>query len=224
MKIYFSPIHRVVCVFLLFIAMLIVFRIWYSNTLVYGFLVWNLFLAWIPFVCSEWLIIQPKLPKWNLAIVSAIWLLFFPNSLYLITDLIHLDDHSESAPVWFDALLLFVSGITGLLMDFVSWIRMESILLQRLQHHWAKRLSFVFLLMGAFGVYLGRFLRLNSWDILTQPQLLAKGMLMPIVFPFDHGKAWAITGLFSALFVLLFYSLKKMPKLLNNPGSENDLK
>lgn len=221
MKNYFSPIHRLVCIFLLFIAMLIVLRIWYSNTLVYGFLVWNLFLAWLPFACSEWLMVHPHLSKWKLFGIMAIWLLFFPNSLYLVTDLIHLDDHFETAPIWFDALLLFVSGIAGLLMGFVSWIRMESVLLKRLSPSMAKGFSFAFLLLGAFGVYLGRFLRLNSWDVLTQPHLLAKGILLPIVFPLDHGKVWAITGLFSALFILLFYSLKKMPGLLNGPGKEN---
>jgi uncharacterized membrane protein len=74
------------------------------------------------------------------------------------------------------------------------------------------------LFVGSFGVYLGRFLRCNSWDIITDPLNLLAQIIDPFIFPFQHYRTWGITGLLTSLFTLLYFTLKKLPGLLTEPG------
>lgn len=134
---------------------------------------WNLFLSWIPlliaFVTKTISKRFGKLPI-LIGILSFIWILFFPNAPYMITDLVHLTVDYESNITWHDIIMLFYyaqislfNGLVSLYWFHQTWIRTYS-----------GRISKLFLLLsfplGGFGVYLGRIRRLNSWDILHNPQ------------------------------------------------------
>ena len=103
-----------------FIAVLIGIRIIYSGKMNYLFLVWNLFLAWLPYMISTgFKVLQRKTMIWKKITLLSIWLIFFPNALYIITDLIHLEQDTN-IPKWFDVILIFTSSVVGLIMAFIS--------------------------------------------------------------------------------------------------------
>jgi uncharacterized membrane protein len=206
--------QRILIAFFAFIGMLIVVRIYFSGELNYLFLVWNIFLAWIPYRVSELFKKMDKKSRWKQAIIFCCWLAFFPNALYIVTDLIHLELESN-IPKWFDAVLLFSSSITGLMMAFISLYRVEKMLQKKVNPRMVSPVIILILFLGSFGVYMGRFLRWNSWDIISNPIQLVLSVGQKIIFPFDHLQTWGITVVFTVLFYLLYFSIKKLPGYLS---------
>jgi uncharacterized membrane protein len=197
-----------------FIGLLLAARIYYSGKMQYLFLVWNLFLAWIPFVISSLFDKMSNQNKWKMAIVFCCWFAFFPNALYIVTDLIHLQIKT-TVPKWFDAVLLFSSSVVGLMMAFVSLYRVEKFLHRTVNKKICSPLIVLILFLGSFGVYLGRFLRWNSWDILRNPFQLLLSIGHRIISPFDHLQTWGVTIILTIFFYLLYISIKKMPDYLS---------
>lgn len=206
--------QRILIAFFAFIAILIFVRIYFSGELNYLFLVWNIFLAWIPYMVSELFKKMDKKRWWKQAIIFCCWLAFFPNALYIVTDLIHLELESN-IPKWFDAVLLFSSSIAGLMMAFISLYRVEKMLQKKINIRMVSPVIILILFLGSFGVYMGRFLRWNSWDIISNPVQLVLSVGQKIIFPFDHLQTWGITMVFTVLFYLLYFSIKKLPGYLS---------
>ncbi len=181
-------------------------RMHYSGNLKGFFLVWNLFLAWIPFIVAFVLRQNTKeiSVRWLLPILAA-WLLFLPNAPYIITDLVHLRPR-DGVPLWFDATLIFLFAFHGLLLGIISTLFVHEVVEKHLSPFkvWAF-LSGCFVLSG-YGIYLGRFLRWNSWDILVHPIGLLRESLLKLTSPV----AILVTGIFSLLLFfsyLIFYQL-----------------
>lgn len=214
-----SSVEKIIVAFLLFIVGMLTLRISYANNIRYSFLLWNLFLAWVPFQLSVTLTNAANANKWYRYFLLLSWLLFFPNALYIITDLIHLDESNGDVPVWYDAILLFTSAITGLIMAFVSLYQVEIFLKKNISRKHTGKLIMAALFLGSFGVYVGRFLRWNSWSIITKPQLLFADISMHFFLPFQHYKTWVVTLLLTCLFSLLYFAIKKLPGLLNESGA-----
>jgi uncharacterized membrane protein len=208
-----SAADKIVMSFLLFIAAMLVLRIAYANNVRYVFLLWNLFLAWIPFQLGVVLTQNQHYNKWIKYGLLACWLLFFPNALYIITDLIHLENSGDKVPVWFDAILLFTSSVTGLIMAFVSLFQVELFLYKYWRTKHVNKLIVAVLFLGSFGVYLGRFLRWNSWDIVANPVSLLIEVTVRFTNPFLYYKTWVVTVLLTCLFSLLYFASKKMTGL-----------
>lgn len=169
----------------------------------FGFLPWNLFLAWVPFVCA--LIISALSRRGNALLVvplCVVWLLFLPNAPYLITDLVHLGPVRE-APFWFDVLLLASFAINGLLLGFASLAMVQQAVRRRWGQLWGWLLAFVALGLCGYGIYLGRFLRWNSWDVLDSPGMLVRevGALRD---PLSRPTAIVVTALFGSLLFLSY--------------------
>ena len=196
-----------------------VIRVFASATPTFLFLNWNLFLAFIPWALSSLLIIYPKLQEKKLAVITLLgtWLLFFPNAPYILTDLFHLK-HVVSMPMWFDLLLILSFAWVGLLFGFMSLWDIEKILKQYLiksrlkgllrYHLWIPLFSSVLLFIGSFGIYLGRYLRWNSWDIIAEPFALIYDIGDRFINPFEHPRTWGVT-LFMGLFLnLVYWSLR----------------
>ena len=206
--------QKLLLVYFAFIGSLIVARIIYSGSWLFVFLAWNLFLAYIPLAVINYLVNNSVKQKWKQVMLFSIWLLFFPNALYIITDLVHLDIDT-SVPKWFDAILLFSSSIVSLVMAFASLYKAELFLKRYYSKRTVAFASVLLLFAGSFGVYLGRFLRWNSWDIVRHPFGLAISIADRFIFPFQHGRTWGITILLTALFYLLYNSIKKLPGYLS---------
>ncbi len=205
-----TSFNRLLGVFLFFIAGMIIARIAYSGSLRYIFMSWNIFLAWIPYILSSYFIQYRKKEKWKQVVLFASWLLFFPNALYIVTDLIHLEE-STNVPLWYDAILLFASSFIGLIMAFISLQKAENLLRGFLSKRLVNATIPVILFMGSFGVYLGRFQRWNSWDVVHNPLALGMDILSRFASPVDHAKTWAITIILTALYSLLYFFIKILP-------------
>ena len=138
----------------------------------YRFLVWNLFLAWIPLGLAISAYSRARRRVDGLVWVSlAVWLLFFPNAPYLLTDFIHLDE--GPAPLWYDALMLSAFAWTGLLLGFASLYLVQMVLRRALGSRLAWVAAAGALALASVGVYIGRFIRFNSWDALLHPLRVA---------------------------------------------------
>ena len=173
-------------------------------------LVWNLFLAWIPFGLAVYVYdgYRKRLGRLRLWAVGGLWLLFFPNALYIVTDIKWLR-YSAGMPIWYDLALIGAAAWGGLLLGFTSLYLMQRVVKRALGAVQAWAFAFVTLALGAFGVYLGRFERWNSWDVFTRPRLIVQDLLPHLAHPQDHPRALAVTVLFTAFLAtsyLVFYA------------------
>jgi uncharacterized membrane protein len=189
-------------------AAMVATRIWYTGTRGFAFLLWNLFLAWIPFVAAISLYDRDRRGRrggWQLAI-TAVWLLFYPNAPYIVTDLIHLVEH-PSKLVWFDLVLIATCAWTGLLLGFVSLSLVQSVVRRRFSGiaGWAFVVATTGL--GAFGIYLGRFLRWNSWDVLTEPHRLFDDVWVRLVNPFAHTQTIVVWLILSGFLLVAYLAI-----------------
>ncbi|MDX1522736.1 MAG: DUF1361 domain-containing protein, partial [Anaerolineae bacterium] len=160
---YFSKRQAVYAISLstLLAGLLMAGRIYMSGSLTHIYLVWNLFLAWIPYLAGLWVAYtQQKYPRqwWLWPLPGLIWLAFFPNAPYLVTDFIHLRWYPP-VPLWYDVGLLTVFAWTGLFLAVFS-LRAMQLLVKRLA---GTVISWLFVLgmlgLSGLGVWLGRFLR-----------------------------------------------------------------
>ena len=211
--------NRLLILFFLFIGVMIFARILYSGSIRYLFLGWNIFLAWVPVVVSGYLDQFRFKEKYKQAILFFTWLLFFPNALYIVTDLIHLQQ-STNVPLWYDALLLFASSFIGLIMAFISLQRVEIFLQNIFSTRIVVLLTSVILFLGSFGVYLGRFQRWNSWNVVNDPLALGMDIFSMIFSPIDNVKTWAITFILTALYSLLYFFIKHIPLIFKTTYSQ----
>ena len=192
-----------------FTGLLLVFRIFYSESITYLFLVWNLFLAWIPLVISSYLA-KSHQSKYLQGVLSTGWLLFFPNSLYIITDLVHLRER-QNVPLWFDSILLFSAILNGMMMAYGSLNKVENYLRLKFPHWKCNVILFTCLFLSSFGIYMGRFLRLNSWDIFTNPVHLGIEVTQRFIYPLDHPTTWGVTIILTIFFNIFYFSIKIIP-------------
>ncbi len=201
-----------------FSLLLVVIRVVVTGSLAYLFLLWNLFLALVPFLISRWLSMNLSYIEHRLKLVmmTLAWLLFVPNSFYLLTDIFHLEQIA-GAPKWFDLLLVFSFAWNGLLLGVLSVHRMEMIL----QLAGGRRISFPVIAcvmwLNAFGIYIGRYLRFNSWDVLTQPFALFDELFYLLVHPLRNGMQWGMITVYGAFMLLLYLTLKKMGEQFYRP-------
>lgn len=131
------------------------------------YILWNIILAFIPFLISSILLYYSDIHKLNQTLFvlgGIVWLIFLPNAPYIVTDLIHLGE-VRSVPILYDSVLLFTSAWVGLLLGLHSIEQFEKILLSKYSKKITNFIILMIILFTSFGIYLGRFLRFNSWDI-----------------------------------------------------------
>jgi uncharacterized membrane protein len=168
----------------------------------------NLVLAWIPAVFA-WIAynVYRKGSCLGAAVAlgcAAVWLLFFPNAPYLITDIVHLRQRPEM-PYWFDQILYMAFAFNGCYLGMVSLILMQALVRRSLG--WI--VSWIFalgaLVLGGFGIYIGRFLRFNSWDLLVNPKPLTKEILGWVRHPKSNSDAFIFALTFSVFFAAIYF-------------------
>ena len=193
----------------------------------YGFLIWNLFLACVPFVISLIVIIVEQLVltrvyKITLIILFTIpWLVFYPNAPYLFTDFIYIFNRAfllttPQTPligmeglVWFDIILSSAFAFTGHFIGLVSVYLIHTTLKKVANRMTAWILIFLAMVFSGFGIYLGRFSRLNSWDLIVNPG----HSLSEIISSLCNTKALMFSAVFSLFIVatyMMFYAFKRI--------------
>jgi len=176
-----------------------------THSLFFFFLIWNLFLAYCPLGISTLLTnrvswIEKKRYFYPL---FTCWLLVLPNAPYIITDFIHLQKEL-AVPVWFDVLLLISFTVTGLLFGLASMKHMYAIIAAQRGTGIAKLLMLGVCLLSAYGIYLGRYLRYNSWDVVSKPMALLVDIINSVTNPDYYKASLGITLGFGTLLYLLF--------------------
>jgi len=165
-------------------------RAWATASDQHFYLIYNLGLAAIPLAVATLAIrVAPKSPRvaW---ILLSVWLAFFPNAPYLLTDLIHLRARPD-CPLWFDWLLFVSAAGAGWLIGIVSLAQVHHHLRGRYSSMKANAAIVAVVALSAFGIYLGRFLRWNSWDVVTRPGHLLGELCSILLNPLDHPRMLA---------------------------------
>ena len=185
---------------------LVEYRIHRTANPFYRFLVWNLFLAWVP---VGFAVLAHKRAQRGVDVVVGallvLWLLFFPNAPYMLTDFIHLGE-SRLVPVWYDALMLSSFAWTGLLLGFVSLYLVQFVTRRVVGPAWSWVGVACALGLASFGVYLGRFVRVNSWDALIRPGSVAHVVRTELENPLQHPRLVAVLVALTA-FLLVGYAV-----------------
>jgi uncharacterized membrane protein len=200
----------------LFCAALLVARWGWTGTVRFSSFFGNLLLAWIPMVLA--LLIRRLGPPatsrralfWT-AVVC--WVLFFPNAPYIVTDIIHMKKFGmDGVPRWFDMMMTMAFACSGLFLGCLSLYSMH--LLVRARFGWRRAWGFAvgMLALGSFGIYLGRFLRLNSWDVVAHPQKLISE-IASIAEPTRLGEAAAFSATFFGFSLVAYSFVVSMSRL-----------
>jgi uncharacterized membrane protein len=187
---------------------LVGFRIAHTGSSFYGFLVWNLFLAWVPLVLALLLYDRYRrhASRVALGVLGFLWLIFFPNAPYIVTDFVHLHTR-QGVPLWYDVITLSAFAWTGLLLGFASLYLIQAVARSLLGPVRAWLVAGVALALSSFGVYLGRFHRLNSWDLLLQPGRLLARAGTALGEPFAYQRSIAITLALTVFFAAMYLAL-----------------
>lgn len=187
----------------------------FSGTYNYGFLIWNLFLAWIPFLIA-YFTYTARLSRKQIYLIVPLsaffWLIFFPNAPYILTDFQHLAGTWRDVPVWYDVMLLIWFAFTGLMLGMVSLFLMQEIIRREFGRWVGWGFVAVVSVLTSAGVYVGRFLRWNSWDIFSDPTGMAQYTLQSAQDP--SLQSIGFTSLFGAFFLFLYITLYTFGHLL----------
>lgn len=201
------PTLIILLAFSLYGCLLLFFRYVYSDRIQHTFFVWNVFLAWIPYGLSLLTMYLVEC-KQNIALIfsSIGWFLFYPNAPYLLTDLLHMK-LNPYAPIWYELFQMVTFAIIGL---FIGYVSLEHIR-QLIQRHFGKLYSWIFaslmLFLTSFGIYLGRFLRWNSWNVITHPLDLLEDIGRRFLIPFEYPTTWVFTLVTFGLLMLFHVSI-----------------
>jgi uncharacterized membrane protein len=200
---------------------LVIARYFYSSTWQYYGLIWNLFLAWIPFVLAFLAYILSWQRRWVFVVVvifAFLWLIFFPNALYILTDMQHLGLNVTNVPLWYDVILLTWFSWTGVLLGVVSLNLIQEII----KREFGRWMGWIFVFFAAglssAGVYIGRFIRLNSWDIFQDPSASAASLWDWLQDP--SLRSVGFIALYTLFFLFVYFTVYTFGHILQE-GSEN---
>jgi uncharacterized membrane protein len=194
----------------LFPLSLVLLRFCYTGEHAYFFLAWNLFLAMIPVFLSGWLV--PKaIARGRVAFLTAsiTWLLFLPNSFYILTDLFHLEEQ-QGAPRWFDLAVILSFAWSGLLCGILSVRQMEKIFTGYFSLANGSFFLIPVMFLNGLGIYIGRYLRFNTWDVVADPLHLYSDIGFLFFHPFRNWPNWGMIGCYSILLWMMYFTITKL--------------
>ena len=210
-----TEVDRVLTLSMAFSIVMVLVRILFTGSFAFLFLAWNLFLAWLPYAVTSWAQDQPKWKsgkRFGLLFIG--WLLFVPNSFYIITDLFHIR-YREGVMLWFDLVMILSFAWNGLLLGLLSVRQMEKMMMPYLRGGHELLFIYPIMWMNAWGVYIGRYLRFNSWDVITNPFALIADIADMLVHPIENKYAWGMIACFSVLMTLMYVAVKRISKVIH---------
>ncbi len=166
------------------------------------FLIWNLFLAWIPMVCAVGFAAVRS--RWAMVPLGVGWLAFLPNSPYLVTDLVHLGDGEN---LWRHVLQYGFAAWTGILLGVVSMLLVHRRLQRGFGAWWGWLAVAASVALCAIGVVIGRFQRWNSWDLVTRPNAVVVATLDWVTSPFSYVQSTGVAAAVAAFFGLAYLTV-----------------
>ncbi len=181
----------------------------------YVFMLWNLTLGVVPLFLAVWLRSLSKAkyfitPKW--LVIFGLWLIFLPNSFYMLTDMLHLRKTTEISLIY-DVILLQSFIISGLIIGLGSVFMVHKILQKRLGNSRSNIVIMVIFALASFAIYLGRYSRWNSWDLLLSPMGLIFDVSDQIVNPFANKSTYVVTVLLFLLLSAIYWVVYELANL-----------
>jgi uncharacterized membrane protein len=183
-------------------------RVFLAGDFHFLFIPFNLALAWASIFFAALLASQLKAIRWQSGqniLLTALWLIFLPNAWYVLTDFIHVNAAGEVSELY-DIVLMFSLTVCGFTLGFASLYIIHLELLKRLKEARANWIIAGVLLLSSFGIYLGRDLRWNSWDVISNPGGLLLNVSDRVVDPLGHPRALNVTILFFILLCATYFS------------------
>ncbi len=204
-----THLGRLLLLSVTFSIALVAARVFRCHTTLYISFIWNLFLAWIPFFISQAVNRMERFFSKNLFFygILLVWLLFFPNAPYILTDLFHLEK-KQDIPLWYDLLLILSFAWNGLIIGYISLMQMEMQIRRRVNKKAASIFVLGVLCLAAYGVFLGRFLRWNSWDVFTDPFTVAENILHMARHPLHYPGVWGMTTLLAVFLTIVYFTIR----------------
>lgn len=195
-----------------FSFVLVQYRIEETGHRIFRFFWWNLLLALIPWLSSE--AIGARSGRLRALLLGSLSLLFLPNAPYMITDLFHLRARAEF-PLWYDTLLVFWFAAIGVMLFYLTLFKLRIALARFMGSLWVELSLLVICLLNGFGIYLGRYLRFNSWDVLSNSDELAEQILDRLINASDHTRMVGVTLLYGFCLLLGYWIVRLYQYSLN---------
>jgi uncharacterized membrane protein len=177
-----------------------------NHSLQFEYLLWNLFLAWLPFLVGAWLLRSLRTHVWssrNPLALTLLWLLLLPNSFYMISDFVHIQDVPRQNLLY--DVVMFTSFIfTAALLGFCSLYMVHDELRKRLSLRISSSMIAGLIFLSSFAIYLGRDLRWNSWDVLVNPAGILFDVSDHLIHPLQNGDMFTTTLSFFVLIGSLY--------------------
>ena len=199
----------IITVALTFSVIVLMVRMKLNKSFFFLFLIWNVFLAIIPYTITMYLNTKPNLSKFKLGFWFIVWLAFLPNAPYIVTDLIHIRIGNDNM-LWLDVLVVLSFALSGLFLFYLSVLDMQRLISENFKRIPIGTVTPMVLFLCGFGVYLGRFLRYNSWEIISQPQVLFLDIINIVIAPFQNFEAWLFTLGFGMFLTVGFWMFKNL--------------
>lgn len=199
-------------------------RVIATDTFRYGFIPWNLSLIWLALALG--LIAAERLKKRigiGSFLIILLWLGFLPNTWYVLTDFIHVYPTGEISQLY-DVVLIATLSVAGFTAGFISLMAVHDQLLKKLAPRAAHLVITGVLLLSSFGIYLGRDLRWNTWDVVRNPTGLILDLSDRIIDPLGHPRFITITGLFFVLLSCLYAAIYYVRNAVNTPKAKTGTK
>ena len=216
MKQYFKI--TVIFIYLSFLALVFfLFDVIYYHSSQYYYLLWNLFLAWIPLLLSFYLkkiLAKKAWSSYEAMFVSLLWVLFIPNSFYMLSDYIHLNNFTGNN-LLFNITFFSEIIITALMLGFFSVRIIEFEIKNRFSKVWSRLIIALIFLISSFGIYVGRDLRWNSWDIFINPGALLLDVFNHLSNPSNYATILTVVFPFFILIASFYYLIVNFSQKLN---------
>lgn len=176
----------------------------------YLFLIWNLFLAWVPLLFAWLLFIRTDSRGllWSRLNIFyfIVWVLFLPNALYLVTDFVHLTGYFDDPQRLFDIVLFAIYAMQGIVLGCLALLLIHIRATQRFGRY-GHAIAAGALFASGFAIYMGRYLRWNSWDVVINPFGLLFDVSDRIINPTGHIITFSTTLLFFSMYAVLYYAV-----------------
>lgn len=208
------------------VILFFIVRIYLTRQVGYLSLIWNLFLAWLPYIFAlVSSLIHDVLPRkwWLMLIPSGLWFLFLPNAFYIVTDFFQLTEHA-AIPIWYDSGLVAITSWTGLFLAIISLSTMQRIVQAYLGGFFSWGFSLLVIGLNGYGVYLGRFLRWNSWDLIFEPVAILSDSYELLKNPFDSKEVIGFIVMYTSLYLVTYLTFSLLLFSNMNADSKKNLK
>jgi len=181
----------------------------------FGYLPWNLMLAWIALILALWLerILQRSLwSSWYALLLTALWLAFLPNTFYMISDFVHIQEAGD-IDLLFDVVLFSSFIFNSVILGYLSLGIVHRQLAKRLTAKTVTSLVTAVLFICSFAIYVGRELRWSTWDILTNPSSLLFDVSDRVLNPHEHPHTFTTTASFFVLLASMYIVMWQVVRL-----------